>query len=208
MRVRAWWLLPSFVTGFLLAMWAQEMSLHLRDNELRVSAPQLHFLSGPPLQRLKNGVAVPFDFQMTLWVDNRSTLYDRALQRFVVSYDLWEEKFSVVKQRGFTLRGGSRPPDSARSVAHLSPDAAESWCVDNMSLPVNGVREDQRLWVRMEVRSPDPKEGAPVLGDSGLSLTSLIDLFSRPARAAEQRWTLDAGPVRLADLKRAAARGS
>lgn len=208
MRVRAWWLIPSFITGFLLAMWAQEMSLQFRDNELRVSAPKLHFLTGPSLQRLKNGIAVPFDFQMTLWVDNHNTLYDRALQRFVVSYDLWEEKFSVAKQRGFTLRGGSRSADAPRSASHLVSDAAESWCIDSMSLPVAGLRQDQQLWVRMEVRSPDPKDSAPVLGDSGLSLTSLIDLFSRPARAAEQRWTLEAGPVRISDLKRAGGRGS
>ena len=50
---------------------------------------------------------MPFDFQLTLWVGTRASVFDRTLQRFVVSYDLWEEKFSIVKQRGFSVRGGS-----------------------------------------------------------------------------------------------------
>lgn len=208
MRIKGWWLILSFTSGFLLAMWAQDLSLRWRDNELHIAAPRLHFLTGNSLQRLKNGVAVPFDFQLTLSVDNRTTVFDRTLQRFVVSYDLWEEKFSVVKQRGFSIRGDTRTTETRRSASGLSAEAAEAWCVDSISVSTAGIRQEQPVWMRLEIRRAEPKDGASVFGESGLSLASLIELFSRPPRSSEQRWNLEAGPIRLDELKRLSGRGS
>ena len=43
------------------------------------------------------------------------------MDRFTVSYDVWEEKFSVV-----------RVSDFRRSLMLLSASSAESWCLDNI----------------------------------------------------------------------------
>jgi hypothetical protein len=95
LRPKPWWLVVSFISGFLCAMFAEELAVHWRNDELRVTAPKLHFLTGAALNRLKNGATAPFDFQLTLWKGSRSTVFDRVFQRFVVSYDVWEEKFFV-----------------------------------------------------------------------------------------------------------------
>jgi hypothetical protein len=195
-------------SAFLLALSAQELSLRWRDNELHIVAPRVHFLAGKSLTTLKNGVAVPFDFQLTLWSGNRSVVFDRVLQRFVLSYDLWEEKFAIAKQRGFAMRSDTRTNEVRRSASGLSADAAEAWCMDSISLSTVGLAENQPIWVKLDIRGAEPKEGSPVFGESGLSIASLIELFSRPARASEQRWSLEAGPFRLDELKRLSGHGT
>jgi hypothetical protein len=207
-RIKGWWLTLSVTGAFLLAMSAQELSLRWRGNELHVAAPRVHFLTGKSLTTLKNGVAVPFDFQLTLWSGNRSVVFDRVLQRFVLSYDLWEEKFSILKQRGFAMREDTRTNEVRRSASGLSSDAAEAWCMDTISLSTAGLPDNQPIWVKLDIRGAEPKEGSPVFGESGLSIASLIELFSRPPRSYEQRWSVEAGPVRLEDIKRLSGRGT
>jgi hypothetical protein len=38
--------------------------------------------------------------------------------------------------------------------------------------------------------------------ETGVSLSRLIEIFSRPARDPQARWTEEAGPLRLADIQR------
>jgi hypothetical protein len=191
----------SFVTGFLFAMFAEELAVHWRNDELHISAPKLHFIAGHSLDRLKSGDSVPFDFQLLLWRETRGNLTARSLERFVVSYDLWEEKFAVTKVRAnASLREGT-------SVSHLTGPAAEAWCVDHIALPSPGLGPTQPFWVRLEIRSAEPRQTAGVVDESGVSLTRLIDLFSHPIRSDQQKWTVEAGPLKLDDLKRS-ARGS
>ena len=64
---------------------------------LRVAAPQLQFLSGRPLQRLRNGATVIFLFQLSMSTDRFTTVAHRSFERFAFSYDLWEEKFAVTR---------------------------------------------------------------------------------------------------------------
>jgi hypothetical protein len=188
---------------------AQQPRLYWQDSQTRITAPQLHFLTGAALTRLKNGSAVPFDLQLTLWVDDRTTPYGRAIQRIIVSYDLWEEKFSLALQRGFMVRGGgSRLSEFRQSASNLSAQDAEAWCMKAIGVPLTGVGANQRVWARLDVRTADPKEAPPLLGESGLSLTGLIELFSRPVHGSEQRWSAEAGPVAVADLQRATGPGS
>lgn len=203
-RTKCWWFIIFFVAaGLLLAMSAEELVLHSRDEELHISAPRLHFLTGASLDRLKNGAAVNYDFQLSLSIDSRTNLYDRAVERIVVSYDLWEEKYSVTRMSGSsTLRGAvSRRSHERRSASHLASESAESWCLSDLAVTTNGINPNQFLWVRLEVRSMDPKDSEPLFGDTGISLTRLIDLFSHPPRSGQQRWALEAGPVRLSDLR-------
>jgi hypothetical protein len=49
------------------------------------------------------------------------------------------------------------------------------------------------MWVRLEVRSSDPRDMPPIIGESGISISRLIELFSHPPRSGQQRWTLQPG---------------
>jgi hypothetical protein len=179
-------------------MLASEMAVHWRNDEIHISAPKLHFITGASVDRLKNGSAVPFDFQLLLWSESRANPLSRALERFVVSYDLWEEKYSVTQLRG------SAAARENRTVSHLSATAAESWCIDNIGLPVKGLRDNQPFYLRLEVRSVEQKQEPGLMGESGISLTRLIDVFSHPALSGQQKWAIEAGPLKLDDLKRSA----
>jgi hypothetical protein len=54
----------------------------------------------------------------------------------------------------------------------------------------------------LEMRAEDARDQAAVIGESGINLTRLIEVFSNPAHAQQMRWELTAGPVRLMELKR------
>ena len=175
--------------SFALSIASEDLILRRNQDELRVAAPRLHFLTGRPLERLHNGISVPFDFQLSIAAGSRTNVVERALDRFVVSYDLWEEKFLVV-----------RPRNPGKSSPRLSANAAESWCLGNLAVPIFKLPAEQTLWARLEIRGADAKPGSP-LDDSGISLTSLIEIFSRPTRAQQDHWAVESGPFRLADLK-------
>ncbi len=168
-----------------------ESLLVRRDGErLRVSAPRLHFLTGKPLERLRNGSSLAVNAQLALLKDRGGAVADRAIGRCVFSYDLWEEKFSVSAL--------ASPP---RSISHLSSTAAETWCLDGLSLPSGGLAREQPFWLRLELRAEDAKDRPGVVGESGINLARLIELFSRPSRTQQQTWLVEDGPFRLADLK-------
>jgi hypothetical protein len=38
--------------------------------------------------------------------------------------------------------------------------------------------------------------------NDGISIASLIEVFSHPVRRAQQRWLIDSGPFRLAEFER------
>ncbi|MEK7753147.1 MAG: hypothetical protein AAB654_14580 [Acidobacteriota bacterium] len=157
---------------------------------LLVTAADLHFLEGKPLERLKNGAPVSFDFQLSLLADTDRSTLRRAFERFTFSYDLWEEKFSVVR-RGVM-----------RQASRLGAEAAQSWCLENLAAPVAGLAPDRKFIVRLEVRLADSRDARPVLGEPGLSLTGLVEIFSRPSRGREPNWALETGPLRLDEIGR------
>src|SRR6478735_8587513 len=88
---------------------AQDLLLRHSNDQVRVTAPRLHFLTGKPLERMRNGASVTYDMQLIILADNRQAILRRALERFVLSYDLWEEKFSATRMR-----------TERTSAAHLS----------------------------------------------------------------------------------------
>ena len=184
-----------FLSGFLLAVWGEDLFVNWQGEHLHITAPQLHFLTGKPLERLHNGSTVVFDFSLSLSTNSNLKLRDRALERYAISYDLWEEKFSV-KQ----LRTAKKPPSL------LTGAATEAWCIDNIAVGTGGVPPTEPVWMRLEVRGGDGKEvpifGPRNIGESGISLTSLVEIFSRPASPQQLRLVAEAGPIRLGDLKR------
>ena len=172
-----------------MALSGEYLILTPGHDELRLSAPRFHFLTGQSLSHLHDGISVPFDFQLTLLNGTRDNPIWRSADRFVVSYDLWEERFAV-----------SRLSNGRRSVSHLDPAAAERWCFDQLSVPTTGLARDARLWLRVEIRSEDQRDSPPMLGDdNGISLASLIEVFSHPVRRQQQRWLIETGPFRLSE---------
>ncbi len=179
-------------------LWGYErLSVTWDGDDLHVAVPQLHFLTGKPLDRLRDGAAVVFLTQLTLTTDHFTTSLRRTPERFIFSYDLWEEKFSV------TMLG-----EGKRSISHLSAAAAEAWCLDNVAISSSGLPQDRPFWLRFDLRAADPKDEAAVIGESGLNLTRLIEVFSRRPRDQQPHWTAEAGPLRLGDLKRLVGRAA
>ena len=156
--------------------------------EIHVTAPTLHFLTGKSLSRLHDGAAVPFDFQLVIASGSKNNVVARSLERFMVSYDVWEEKFSVVRVRDFRHSG-----------MRLSAASAESWCLDNIVIPAAALPPGQQLWARLEIRSAEGKE--PLAATSGINLATLIEIFSRPSRPEQDRWSIESAPFQLPDLK-------
>ena len=166
-------------------------------DDLHVSSPELHFLTGKPLRRLKDGASVVFLTQLTLTTDNFTSILRRTPERFVFSYDLWEEKFSVTK-----LGPGQR------TASRLSATAAEAWCLDNVAISATGLTPERPFWLRFELRAAEPKDEAAVLGEPGINLTRLIEIFSRRPRDQQPHWTAESGPLRLGELKRLVGRAA
>jgi hypothetical protein len=172
------------------------MVARLDGDMLFVSAPNLHFLTGKPLDRLKDGSSVTFIAQLSLSLDDNKTFVRRQPQRFVFSCDVWDpDKFSVTKLGNSSPRKG------------LQAGAAEAWCLESLAIDTSGIAHDRPVWLRLDLRVADLKDQADMVGDSGLSIRGLIDTLSRPARTLQPHWTVDVPPFRLEDLKKVGARG-
>jgi hypothetical protein len=194
-RIKAWWIVVAFLCGAVIAVAAEELRLRALENRLEFSAPQLHFLTGRPLERLQNAALVPFDIEVTLWTGSRNNIHSRQTATFVISYDLFEERYSVAKL--------STP---RRNTNHMTASEAEAWCLQEMSMDVTGVAANQPLWARMVIRAQDERGPGLFRGrvsEEGINITDLVELFGGRPRAAQARWELEAGPVTLEQLRRA-----
>jgi len=168
---------------------AQTVSVKLDGEQLRVSVPQLHFLSSEVLQRLRNGIAVNYVFKVGFTANRYSRPATVTSYRFVISYDIFEEKFAV-----------SRIEPNPRSITHLSESAAQLWCLDSIAIASTGLPADQPFWVNLEYQTVEPK---PATTESGESLIGqLIDVFSRKAQREDSHGALTGGPFSLSDLRK------
>jgi hypothetical protein len=190
-------LLPASGACLSTPLPAESLEPRLSNGQIHISAPKFHFVAGKALERLHNGSPVPFALQLALSTDRWATIAQRDIERFVVSYDLWEEKFSISKL------GSPR-----KSVSHLSIQTAEAWCVEQMAVAPASAAGDPVFWLRLEVRAENPGEDAPLMTDEGVSLSRLVELFSRRARTDQSRWLVEAGPFRLSDLTKSAIPGA
>ena len=186
--------MAGFTVPLLRAGAAPRLNVSFDGDNLHVAAPQLHFLTGQPLNHLHDGSTVVFLSQLTLFREDHLSVFRKALERLTVSYDVWEEKFRVTM--------GSGGPSASR----LSAAAAETWCLDNLAISALGLEPRRPFWLRFELRAEDPRNLSSILGASGISLTGMIEIFSRKPRGDEQPWTLEAGPLRLSDLTTATGR--
>jgi hypothetical protein len=189
-------LLPASGACLSTALPAENVEPRLAGGRIHVASPRLHFVTGKSLERLRNGTPVPFAIQLVLSTDRWATILQRDIERFVVSYDVWEEKFSISKL------GSPR-----KSVTHLTATGAEAWCIEEMAVPPAGISDQQPFWLRVEVRAENPGDDLPVFTDEGVSLTRLVELFSRRARTEQTRWVTDSGPFHLSGLTGTARSG-
>lgn len=191
------WLFAGLAVPLFRLRAADGLSVTYDGDNLRVSAPALHFLTGKPLTRLKNGSTVVFLSQLTLFSDAFVTPFRRSpVERFVISYDIWsEDKFSV------TI------PGEARTASNLAAAATESWCLENMAINTSGLAPERQFWIQLEMRTAEPHELSNVVSGPGISLGNLISLLSRKPGADDPQWKPQGGPFRLADLSRAPGRG-
>ena len=188
------WLLAGLTIPLFKARAADSLNVRYDGDTIHVEPPRLHFLVDQPLERLRDGAAVAFVAQLDLQNEARVSIRQQKA-RFVVSYALWEEKFSVTQL-------GKTP----RTVDGLSASATEAWCFEGLALSTLGVAPDRYYWLRFEMRTGGPRDlegDAPV----GISIKDLIDRVGR-RNQTETHW----GPleirVRLADLPRIQGRGS
>ncbi len=193
---RRHWLLAGLAIPVFRLRGAEGLSVSFDGDNLHVATPGLHFLIGKPLSRLKDADTVTFLSQITLFSDDRGTIFRRGLpERMIVSYDLWEERFAV------------SIPGVSKSRSHLTSGEAESWAIDNLAISALGLAPERPFWLRFELRAASPREISRVMGDSGISLSGLVEILSRKPGADDPYWMRSAGPLRLSELPRTMARG-
>jgi len=189
------WLLAGLTVSVSSAFGEQQLQVRYDGDTLRVTDPTLHFLTGKALERLKDGDAVAYMANLELVNDSRTLTIRQQRGRFVVSYALWEEKFSVTQL-------ASRPS----TVDGLSIQAAEAWCFDSLSLSTMGLSADSFYWLRFDIRTATARDIAAE-GMPGFSISRMIEWLGKK-NSEQTQWGPLERRVRLADLPRIAGRGS
>ena len=195
-----WSVFAALVAGAVSCAFAIEYNERLLDARLEgdflhISAPHFSFLKDGTLERLKDGASIAFIAQLTVSGSPNYVIPDaRSLTRFAVSYDIWEERFSVTKI-------GDRP-DQKKTIAHLQAAAAEKWCFDNLAINRADIPGDKPFYVQLDLRVEDPRDQSGVIGESGISIARMVEIFSRPVRDKQAHWLLKSEPLRLEDLRK------
>jgi hypothetical protein len=166
---------------------SQSMTVTTTGGEVRVQAPGFRFITGEPLARLKDGLTVRVELDIRVIAGpGAATAAAHSRQVFVLSYDLWEERFAAA------VSG-----TGSRSVSHLTAAAAEAWCIQQLSVPVSGLGAlgGQPFWIRLESRilngTNDGRE------DEGLTLKGIIDTLSRRQASEKAPHSAEGGPFRV-----------
>jgi hypothetical protein len=177
-------LYPPFVFG-------QSVSVRVEGDQLKVTAAQLRLLPKEVLDRLRNGESVAYEFQIVVTGERDGSPIEQVDYRYIFSYDLWEQKFAV-----------TRVMPNPRAISHLSANAAEAWCLDALTIRHSALAQDRPFWVSLVYRREEA--AAPPGGErnSGLTLSGLVDIFSRRNQSLQFNGSRQAGPFRLADLRR------
>ena len=167
---------------------AQAVTVNRTGDAVTVRAPGFTFIKGEPLARLRDGRSVRVELALAVLSKsgaNSSVTQNR--QTFVLSYDLWEERFAV-----------TQVVKPARSAAYLTTAAAEAWCLEQVTVSANALGtlgKDLPFWIRLEYKILDV-EPAPA-ADDAYTLQGLIDVMSRRRKAKEWTHATEAGPFYL-----------
>ena len=180
--IKSWWLILAFVSGFALAMAAEELILNWRDNRLEFSAPAGAFSGRQAARTPARWRGGPLRFSSDAVVRQPHAHLQAHRRSF-------RRELRCVAGETFKVTKLQSP---VRAVSHLTATATEAWCFGQMSPDLTGSPSTEPLWVRLEIRAQEGKEGALFgrgnINESGISLTGLIDIFSRPAQAQQSHW--------------------
>ena len=188
------WLMAGLAIPLFRARAATQLVASFDGDNLYPVAPDLHFLSGKVLERLRDSADTQtFLAQVTLFVNgDDQTVFRRAPARFVVSYSIWEERFKVAIL-----------PPIAASREGMTQQEAEQWTLENLSISASGLGPQQPFKMRFELRAPQQRDISKILGNHGLSLSdSLIEFFGQRAKASDSPISVDTAWLRLKDLPR------
>jgi hypothetical protein len=156
---------------------------------IRVTVPAFTFIEGPIATRLRDGQSVPINLELTILDKSEGAPLASKIDRCVLSYDLWEERFAATRM--------GPPP---RSLSHLTARRAETWCLEGLAVPIAelvGFKRDAPFWLRLIARV---QAVTPRLDGQGVStIGRLVDLLSRRRDAEPTERVLRAGPFRLSN---------
>lgn len=194
------WLLAGLSVSLYSLRGQEKPNVTFDGDNLHVAAPpNWHFLTGKPLQRLKDGATVVYLAQIGLFDDGTFArpLRLAPVDRFAISYDVWQdERFSVTMLNS-----------TPRKAENLSAPSAESWCLENLAISASNLERYRPFWLRLEMRTADPKDFSDVVAGPGISIAEIVHRFGKKAGADDPPLILGAGPLRLADLVRTPGRG-
>jgi hypothetical protein len=168
---------------------AQSVTITRTGNAVAVRAADFDFIKGEPLAWLKDGRSVRVDLELDVLPGPGGAPAAQGRQTYVLSYDLWEERFAV------TLAG---PP--SRSIAYLTAAAAENWCLEQLTLPVSALGRlgrDLPFWIRLGSRVLDADSAPADNGGGDFTIRGLVDALSRRRRVDPLTQSIEAGPFRL-----------
>jgi hypothetical protein len=174
--------------GAPLPLAAQSLTVRAAGDMLQVRGTGLRLIDGAVAEHLKDGRSVRVDFEMTILDKSQGAAVTQGRQSFVLSYDLWEQRYAVT-------RAGA----PARSISHLAARDAESWCLENMALPLTALgrfARDLPFWIRVDFRVQDQPPAASD-AESVFTLRTLIDVFSRRRPDEPPARSVEAGPFRI-----------
>jgi hypothetical protein len=186
-------LLAAWVAAAAFPLPAQQppLTVERQGDVLRVTAPQMHFLEGKPLEQLHNGASVTYEFEVTVASSPGERRIHHSRATFAVSFDLWEERFTVV-QTSPVRRTGS----------HMTSTAAELWCMGNLAVPLQALSPENAFVIKLECRIVgNGEEGGSESRPASTALAGLIEIFSRKGNQAPPRWEAVSASLRLGDLK-------
>jgi hypothetical protein len=166
---------------------SQSLTVTTANGIVHVRAPGLRFIEGEPLARLKDGQSVRVEFQIGVLPKPGEAAIADLRRAFVLSYDLWEERFAV------TSAGVP-----SHSMSHMTSAAAEGWCVEQLAFPVSALgplARNRPFWIRLEYRVRTDVGGGRE--DDVFTLQGLIDVLSRRRKAGDVTHAIEAGPFRV-----------
>ena len=188
-RFHAALIAPLVAGSFVVPSVTQSTAVLVVGDALHVTTPGFEFIKGEALARLKDGRSVRVDLELTVLAKPRTAAAAQSRQTFVLSYDLWEERFAVT-------RAGTPP----QSISHLTSAAAEAWCVERLAVPVSALGRlgrDEAFWIRLESRIAGIDDRADADNGTVFTLRGLIDALSRRSPASGTTQSIEAGPFKL-----------
>jgi hypothetical protein len=168
---------------------AQSVTVTRTGNAVTIRAPGFGFIKGEPLVRLKDGRSVRVDLELNVLPGPGGPVAAQGRQTYVLSYDLWEERFAVTQVGA-----------PSRSAAYLTSAAAEAWCLEQLTVPVSALGRlgrDLPFWIRLGYRILEADSASPQDGAGDFSLRGLIDALSRRRKNDALTHSIEAGPFRL-----------